>query len=396
MAINKVKENNHVSYGTVIYTVDSASELSSVPTDVTPGSTCFVIDESKTYILNGQGEWKVYSSGGGGGGGGGVDESVITDEYDSTSTYNVGDYVIYENELYKCNTNIDIAEDWTSTHWTQTNIIENMPEINCVDKIVTTEKNQHIPVGEPWAEADGLCLKDSPINQCYDFRNIHFAKLVASNNPNYDFGIFFESWNSMGARTALTTAAERGSMLLCYYYSSTLANLNVSMGAHSVAVGYYTNEETVVILSEEEVIVEKPFILHAQRQQTGVGTFGDWVAIKVSYEYISPVMTPLENYAEIMQYDNTTSGLAATNVQDAIDEVVAGGGGSSYTEVSGTLTAGSTTLTLSDPAILTTSTFEFFTDTFGVSPTAVSVSTGSITLTFPAQQANLGVKVRIT
>lgn len=67
-----------------------------------------------------------------------------------------------------------------------------------------------------------------------------------------------------------------------------------------------------------------------------------------------------------------------------------------YIEVTGTLTAGSTILTLSDPAILTTSTFEFFTDTFGVSPTAVSVSTGSITLTFPAQQANLGVKVRIT
>lgn len=70
MAINKTKENNHVTYGTIIYTVDSSSELSSVPVDATPGSTCFVIEESKTYILNGQGEWKEYQSSGGGGGGG--------------------------------------------------------------------------------------------------------------------------------------------------------------------------------------------------------------------------------------------------------------------------------------------------------------------------------------
>lgn len=69
MSINKVKENNHIAYGTMTFTVDSSSELSSVPTNVTPGSTCFIIEESKTYILNGQGEWKEYQSSGGGGGG---------------------------------------------------------------------------------------------------------------------------------------------------------------------------------------------------------------------------------------------------------------------------------------------------------------------------------------
>ena len=42
--------------------------------------------------------------------------------YDSTSTYAVGDYVVYEHDLYVCNTAITAAEDWTAAHWTQTDI----------------------------------------------------------------------------------------------------------------------------------------------------------------------------------------------------------------------------------------------------------------------------------
>lgn len=67
MAINKTKQNNHVSYGTVTYVVDTLAELSSVPTDITPGSFCFVIEASTTYILNGQKEWIEYPISGGGG-----------------------------------------------------------------------------------------------------------------------------------------------------------------------------------------------------------------------------------------------------------------------------------------------------------------------------------------
>ena len=64
-----------------------------------------------------------------------------------------------------------------------------------------------------------------------------------------------------------------------------------------------------------------------------------------------------------------------------------------YTKT-GTLTAGSTTITLTDSKLLTSSTFEIFTDTWGVNPTNVVVATGSITLTFEAQQNDVAVKVR--
>ena len=72
------------------------------------------------------------------------------------------------------------------------------------------------------------------------------------------------------------------------------------------------------------------------------------------------------------------------------------GGGSSWIDIQGTLLAGNTSITLSNPSIKNTSDFEFFTDVFGVCPTNVSVSSGSITLTFDEQANDLGVKVRVT
>lgn len=71
-------------------------------------------------------------------------------------------------------------------------------------------------------------------------------------------------------------------------------------------------------------------------------------------------------------------------------------GGATYKDVTGTLTAGQTTITLQDAAILTTSTVEIYTDVFGVNPTSVVVAAGSVTITFPAQANNIGVKARIS
>lgn len=46
-----------------------------------------------------------------------------SDTYDNTSTYAVGDMVIYNNVIYECNTAITTAEDFDSTKWTIVPII---------------------------------------------------------------------------------------------------------------------------------------------------------------------------------------------------------------------------------------------------------------------------------
>lgn len=51
--------------------------------------------------------------------------SNLAEEYDSTATYDEGDFVIYEGVLYKCTTAISTPEAWTPAHWTSTLVVDN-------------------------------------------------------------------------------------------------------------------------------------------------------------------------------------------------------------------------------------------------------------------------------
>ena len=67
-----------------------------------------------------------------------------------------------------------------------------------------------------------------------------------------------------------------------------------------------------------------------------------------------------------------------------------------WVDITGTLTTGETTITLQDSSITTSSTVEPYTTVFGLSPTNMVVSSGSVTLTFEAQAIDVGVKVRVS
>ena len=85
----------------------------------------------------------------------------------------------------------------------------------------------------------------------------------------------------------------------------------------------------------------------------------------------------------------------AANMNDLEDRIEAATG-ATYTELTGTLTAGQTSITLSDVSIATTSTIDYYTDHYGVNPVGVIVSTGSVTLAFETQEIDISVKVRVS
>lgn len=99
-----------------------------------------------------------------------------------------------------------------------------------------------------------------------------------------------------------------------------------------------------------------------------------------------------EILASNVSYDNTSSGLTATSVQGAIDEVVSAIPGAGYKLVTGTLTAGQTSVTLSDASILATSYIDVYTAD-GTPYVSAVQSVGSVVLTFEAQGADLAVAV---
>lgn len=61
--------------------------------------------------------------------------------------------------------------------------------------------------------------------------------------------------------------------------------------------------------------------------------------------------------------------------------------------VSGTLKANTTQIILSHASIKTSSTIDIYTSVYGVNPTSISVTNGSITLNFESQSTDMEVKV---
>lgn len=66
-------------------------------------------------------------------------KDMISDAYDSTHTYNVGDYCIYEDTLYRCNTAITTPEAFTPAKW---DAITAVKEIKAALSMVVDEYNE--------------------------------------------------------------------------------------------------------------------------------------------------------------------------------------------------------------------------------------------------------------
>ena len=50
-------------------------------------------------------------------------DNIGGEDYDSTATYEEGDIVKHEGQLYVANQDIDEPEEWTEAHWTATNVL---------------------------------------------------------------------------------------------------------------------------------------------------------------------------------------------------------------------------------------------------------------------------------
>lgn len=96
--------------------------------------------------------------------------------------------------------------------------------------------------------------------------------------------------------------------------------------------------------------------------------------------------------ADNVRYDNTNSGLEATDSQAAIDEL-ASSKEAAPTILTATLAIGSTTITFNNAAIKTTSLLDPYTDVYGIAPTDIQAINGQAVLTFDAQTVAVSVKL---
>ena len=104
--------------------------------------------------------------------------SKSTDEYSSTSTYSIGELVIYNNKLYKANQDITTAEAFNSSHWTEVTLLSDVNEIKSVVNNNADNLNNLNDVIDAKANTSDVYTKtelDTKINAKQD-------KLSAGNN----------------------------------------------------------------------------------------------------------------------------------------------------------------------------------------------------------------------
>ena len=102
--------------------------------------------------------------------------------------------------------------------------------------------------------------------------------------------------------------------------------------------------------------------------------------------------------ADEVNYDNTSSGLTADDVQEAIDELAAAIPSAAAVEMkTGTLTAGQTSvvLTFTNQTIGASTLVDVYTGEYGVNPDSVVTTASTVTLTFAAQASDLAVAVKV-
>lgn len=125
------------------------------------------------------------------------------------------------------------------------------------------------------------------------------------------------------------------------------------------------------------------------------GTAFTSLVLNTDYKVSDPLVSQLSSGGVVtaagVSYDNTSSGLSATDVQAAIDELAGSGAGTEV--VRGTLAQGSTSVTLTTTSVNigANTLIDYYTDDFDVAPTAISVSGNAVTFTFESQAAAVAV-----
>lgn len=104
-----------------------------------------------------------------------AESTIVSDAYDSTQTYDVGDYCIYNNALYKCTTAISTAEEFNSVHWIAVKVSDELN--NKLDKVINvttagTSCNDYLDDGIYWFGTAEVLPSDSPVNGIYGWLEV--------------------------------------------------------------------------------------------------------------------------------------------------------------------------------------------------------------------------------
>lgn len=167
----------------------------------------------------------------------------VAAQYSSSATYNVGDYVIYNGQLYRCNTAITTAEAWTASHWTAAVLGNDVVDLKSalnntasgVTKIADDSYNRTFIDYTGYDSnraltATGKEVVTGSVILSFPVTAGSFIKVALTNRASGDILYFFQDtqdvpWNS---NTHIIGDIHRGSSFVGYIYVPTGANYLVT------------------------------------------------------------------------------------------------------------------------------------------------------------------------
>ena len=220
---------------------------------------------------------------------------------------------------------------------------------------------------------------------------------------NYSFPLFIGTdkpawlvdWNS--AMTAIDAQIKINATAILANETS-ISGLSTTVSAHTTSIstisGQITTLTTGLNTAQGNINTINSLIGNGEPTTTDKTLIG---AINEIYGMITGGGST-EIQAANVSYDNTTSGLTADDVQEALDELAAAIPGAAAVEVqTGTLAAGTTSvvLTFASQTIGASTLIDIYTDDYDVAPTAVATTSSTVTLTFASQAAAVAVAVKV-
>ena len=104
--------------------------------------------------------------------------NMTANQYDGNSTYTKGAICIQNNKLYEANQNIDVAEQFTEAHWTETTLGDIVSK-NKSDISVLNEKTKEVYKSEaPFAVSQTVhmsCIENDSENSVYLISSYRYA-----------------------------------------------------------------------------------------------------------------------------------------------------------------------------------------------------------------------------
>ncbi len=166
-----------------------------------------------------------------------------SDEFSKLSTYNVGDYCIYQSVLYKCTTEINTAGEWDATKWKATAIDKELKEISssAENKDVISDKydsSKTYSVGDYCIYNDTLYKCKTAVTSAEEFDS---SKWEATNCGKELVALNSNLSNLVKTKTVIGTTSVNGNLAIGLSSTNHVLCVKEVGGLNAIAWAWYSS-----------------------------------------------------------------------------------------------------------------------------------------------------------